>query len=103
MKKLKMIAATVAASVPFLLASGATAPAANASLASCTAHYANTVAWINCHGGTEASWARIGVRLAPFNFMRHGDWFLVPAGQYRSRSVEAIIGIRSAWVNVRPY
>ena len=66
MKRFKVIAVALAASAPLIAASGANASAANASLATCSAHYANTDAWIDCYGGTEPSFARIGVRLEPF-------------------------------------
>lgn len=103
MKRFKVIAVALAASAAPLVASGANASAANASLATCSAHYANTDAWIDCYGGTEPSFARIGVRLEPFGFIRHGSWFLVPAGQHEQESVGSLIGIEGAWINVRPY
>ena len=66
MKRFKVITVALAASAPLLVASGANASAADASLATCSAHYANTAAWIDCDGGTEPSFARIGLQLKPF-------------------------------------
>ena len=103
MKRFKVIAVALAASAPLLVASGANASAADASLATCSAHYANTADWIDCDGGTEPSFARIGVQLKPFGLISHGKWFLVPAGQHVWQSYQAVFGVENAWVNVRPY
>lgn len=103
--------AVVLGSVPALLALGLGAATAEAgtmtteSLASCTAHYANTAAWIDCTGGSQASWVRLGYNcgIPPLTADHHTSWYSLFPGYTRTVSAECNLRVNGAWANVRAY
>ena len=96
---------------PLLLVAGLGAAPANAdpvsaqSLASCTAHRANTAVWMDCTGGTQASWVRLGYNcgISPITRDHHTSWYSLFPGQRRTVSAECTVRANSAWANIRAY
>lgn len=76
-----------------------------ASLASCSAHYSNTAAWMDCTGGSEKSMVRLGYNcgIPPFDRDVHTRWESLSPGQTKTISGECTVRVNNAWPNVRPY
>jgi hypothetical protein len=96
---------------PLLLVAGLGAAPANAdpvsvqSLASCSAHWANTAAWMDCTGGSQAGWVRLGYNcgIPPITRDHHTDWYSLFPGQTRTVSASCNVRVNGAWPNVRAY
>ncbi|MFC0105829.1 hypothetical protein [Kibdelosporangium aridum] len=96
---------------PLLLAAGLGAAPANAdpigvqTLASCSPHWANTAAWMDCTGGTQKSWVRLGYNcgVGPITRDHHTRWYRVDPGKRRTVSAECTVRVNRAWPNVRAY
>jgi hypothetical protein len=73
--------------------------------ASCSAHHANTAAWMDCRGGSEKSWVRLGYNcgIPPFDRDHHTDWTSISPGQTKTISAECRVRVNNSWPNIRPY
>ncbi|GAB3742662.1 hypothetical protein GCM10027598_74830 [Amycolatopsis oliviviridis] len=97
--------------LPLLVAAGAAvaAPAAASaapgpgiqSLASCKTHYANTAAWMDCTGGSQASWVRLGAHCATGWY--YSDWYSVQPRKKRTVSYECTWSVSGAKAEIRRY
>jgi hypothetical protein len=88
---------------PTLQAGASSATTAN--LASCSAHHANTAAWMDCTGGSEKSWVRLGYNcgIPPFDADYHTDWTSISPGEAKTISAECTVRVNNSWPNIRPY
>ncbi len=104
-------AVVVVGTVPALLALGLGTVAAEAStmtpasLAGCSAHYGNTAAWMDCTGGSQASWVRLGYNcgIPPITADHHTKWYSLFPGYTITVSVECNVRANGAWSNIRAY
>jgi hypothetical protein len=108
MRRTSVIVAATAALVvagPAVVATAATDGVTVKSLASCTAHYANTAAWMDCTGGSEKSQVRLGYNcgVGPVNADRHTNWFPLDPWGTRTVSADCNFRVNGAWPNVRKY
>lgn len=97
-------AALFAAGTGFVAAEASAAPAIK-SLATCSAHYANTAAWADCTGGTQKSWVRLGYNcgVGPINADHHTNWVALNPGARTTLSADCNVRVNSAWYNSRVY
>lgn len=81
------------------------AVASTSSLARCKAHYATTAAWIDCTGGSQKSWVRLGYNCRVLGKTRthHTSWYRVDPGRKKTVSRECTFKATRAWANVREY
>jgi len=108
MRRTSIIVAATAALVtagPVAVATAATDGVTVKSLASCSAHYANTAAWMDCTGGSEKSQVRLGYNcgVGPVNADHHTKWYALDPGWTITVSAECNVRVNSAWSNVRKY
>ena len=97
-------AALLTAGTVLATAEASAAPALK-SLATCSAHYANTAAWADCTGGTQKSWVRLGYNcgVGPINADHHTNWVALNPGARTTLSAECNVRVNSAWYNSRVY
>ncbi|MFG2995192.1 hypothetical protein [Streptomyces sp. NPDC048340] len=107
-KALGIAAATATAAGLALVpaTSASAAPAGAQSLASCIGHYANTAYWMDCTGGSETSWARLGGLCGPtsgISYWNWSNWYRIDPGESRTISAECNARVWGQRVEVRPY
>ncbi|MET8765047.1 hypothetical protein [Lentzea sp. NPDC004782] len=98
----------VLGAVPLLLAMAVQAqagPVTPTSLAGCSAHYANTAAWMDCTGGSEKSWVRLGYNcgIPPITRDHHTKWYSLDPWASITVSAECNVRVNGAWANIRKY
>lgn len=105
MRRISVIATAAAMVVAVTGLAGGQASASVQSLGTCVTHYGNTVAWMDCKGGTQASWVRLGYNcgIPPATVNRLTQWYVLAAGGKGTVSARCALPMNRAWYNVRVY
>jgi hypothetical protein len=65
----------------------------------------NTAAWMDCTGGSEKSWVRLGYNrgIPPVTRFHHTKWVVISPGEKKTSRAECNVRVNKAWTNIRPY